>query len=78
MINRRVFLKSVLAVPAAALIGNVAGVSLPPYVLSAHHVTTPLPLSFVEINAITAQRIMPRVMQAFFDESPFYQVRTRG
>jgi len=71
VIDRRAFLKSVLAVPAAALIGGGTAIT-------AQSVTTPLPLSFVEINAVMAQHIMPRVMQAFFAESPFYQVRTRG
>ena len=77
--KRRAFLKSVLAVPAATLCDpRGTGVSLPAYrLLSAQHVTTPLPLSFVEINRITTQQIMPRVLQAFVAESPFYHV-TQG
>jgi len=81
--RRRAFLKSVLAVPAAALLDpRGTGVSLsrlsPYYALSAQHVTTPLPLSFAEINRITIAQIMPRVTRAYFAESPLYQVRTRG
>ena len=77
--RRRAFLKSVLAVPAAALFDGGTGVSLPAYtILSPHHVTTPLPLSFAEINRITIAQIMPRVTRAYFAESPLYQVRTRG
>ena len=66
--NRRGFLKSILAVPAVWW--------LP---LTAQAVTTPLSqVNLDEVNRITRETIMPRVVEDFFEDSPFFEVVARG